>query len=389
MDAGTARQPLLTRDFVLLAVADLAYFTCVGVAILALPVFVTGPIGSDEAGAGLAFGAFAITALLCRPFAGRYSDRLGRRPLMLLGAGLAAVGMVLMPHVGSLAAIVALRLVQGVGEAAFFVAGFAMLADLAPAERMGEALSYNSLGLYLGIAFGPPLGEVLIERGGFTAAWYGGGACAVVAGGLVLLLREPVRDGVDDGHGRLIHRPALPLTLAFLSSLLAVSGFLAFVALHAEDIGMRDTSLALFVYGCVVVVCRLVFARLPDRVPALPLAAASLAVMALGLVVIATWQRPAGLVSGAVVMAVGVTFVTPSFFAAIFATARPSERGAAAGTASASLDLGLGLGPILLGLVAGAYGIPWAFAVAALTALAGAAYTLHLTRRLPTPAATA
>ena len=64
-------------------------------------------------------------------------------------------------------------------------------------------------------------------------------------------------------------------------------------------------------------------------------------------------------------MALGVTFVTPAFFAALFATARPSERGAAAATASISLDLGLGLGPILLGLVANAYGIPWAFVAAA------------------------
>ena len=63
----------------LLAVADLAYFTCVGVALLLLPRWATGPVGSDEAGAGLAFGAFAITALVCRPFAGRLADRHGRR----------------------------------------------------------------------------------------------------------------------------------------------------------------------------------------------------------------------------------------------------------------------------------------------------------------------
>ena len=69
-------------------------------------------------------------------------------------------------------------------EAAFFVAGFAMLADLAPPARMGEALSYNSLGLYLGISFGPPLGELLLENWGFTVAWWAagraGGAAAVI-----------------------------------------------------------------------------------------------------------------------------------------------------------------------------------------------------------------
>src|SRR5688572_21664372 len=103
-----AGERLLTRDFWLLGLADLAYFTSVGVALLALPLMVTGPIGSDEAGAGLAFGAFGVTALICRPFAGRLSDRHGRRPLMIAGALGCGLGMVLMPYVDSLALVVAL-----------------------------------------------------------------------------------------------------------------------------------------------------------------------------------------------------------------------------------------------------------------------------------------
>src|SRR5664279_5260550 len=55
--------------------------------------------------------------------------------------------------------LLGLRVLLGVAEAAFFVAGVAALADLAPAERLGEALSYNSLGLYLGITAGPALGD--------------------------------------------------------------------------------------------------------------------------------------------------------------------------------------------------------------------------------------
>ena len=84
--AGTQTAPLLTPAFLMLAVADLAYFTAAGVTIFALPLYVTGPLGSDEAGAGLAFGAFAVTALVLRPFAGRASDTRGRRPLLLGGA---------------------------------------------------------------------------------------------------------------------------------------------------------------------------------------------------------------------------------------------------------------------------------------------------------------
>ena len=379
-DAAGGR--LLTPAFVLLGLADLAYFTSVGVAILTLPLYVTGPVGSDEAGAGLAFGAFGVTALVCRPFAGRLSDRLGRRPLMLVGSLLAGLGMVLMPVVEALPWVIALRLLQGVAEAAFFVAGFAMLADLAPPDRMGEALSYNSLGLYLGISFGPPLGELLLETWSIEVAWYGATALSVLAAVLVLALPEPVRELDDEGHGRLIHRPAVPLALGFFASLAAVSGFLAFASLYARDIDMSNTSLALFTYGCVIVVLRVAFAKVPDRLPSLPLAVASLVAIGIGLVVIALWQQPIGLLAGVVVMAAGVTFATPAFFAAIFATARPSERGAASGTASAFIDLALGFGPIALGLVADAFAIPAAFAVGAAIAFAGAAWTLHLSRKV-------
>jgi predicted MFS family arabinose efflux permease len=371
---------LLTLPFVLLGIAELAYFTSVGVTVHTLPLYATGPIGSDEAGAGLAFGAFGVTALICRPFAGRLSDTHGRLPLMVFGALLAALGMVLFPFVDSLAAVVLIRLLQGVAEAAFFVAGFALLADIAPPSRMGEAVSYNSLGLYLGFAFGPPLGEALLERWGFGAAWTGAAALAVLAAVVAMVIIEPERAADGDGHGLLIHRPAVLISLGFFTSLVAIGGFMAFASLHSTEIGMENTSLALLVYGSVVVVCRVVFAKVPDRLPSLPLGGASLVAIAVGLLIAAMWQAPEGLLLGAVVLAVGVTFSSPAFFSAVFASASPSERGAAAGTASAFIDLGIGFGPIALGLVASAQGIPWAFATGAAVALVGAAWTASLTR---------
>ncbi len=375
---GPDEPRLFTPAFLLLGIADLSYFVAIGITIHGLPLYVTGPIGSDEAGAGLAFGAFGVTALLCRPFVGRLSDLRGRRPLMLFGATLCAVGMVLLPFADSLAAVVGIRLVQGVAEAAFFVAGFALLADLAPASRMGEALSYNSLGLYLGIALGPPLGELLIEQSGYDAAWYAATALSLLAAALVLTIPEPVRDQDGDGHGRLIHRPGIPVSLGFFASLAAISGFLAFASLRADEVGLSNTSLALLTYGLVVVFCRIAFARVPDRLPSLPLGAASLIAIAMGLLLVAVWPTPVGMMTGVAVMAVGVAFSTPAFFAAIFATATPSERGAAAGTASAFIDLGLGFGPIALGVVADASGIPWALGVGAGIALIGAVWTLRL-----------
>src|SRR4051794_4248154 len=186
----TASERLFTPVFIALWVADLCYFTGFGIVIFALPLYVTGPVGGGEALAGLAFGAFAVSAFVLRPFVGRLSDVHGRRPFLVGGASLAALSLGSLALTEDIVVIVALRLLAGAAEAAFFVAGFAALADVAPPARLGEALSYNSLGLYLGIALGPPLGEILVRTFGFGAAWAGAAALAVLAAGLCLIVGE-------------------------------------------------------------------------------------------------------------------------------------------------------------------------------------------------------
>lgn len=378
--------PLFTRAFVLLSLADLGYFLSLGVVVQALPLYVTGPVGGGRFAAGFAFGVFAVTALVLRPLAGRLADDVGRRPLMLGGALLVALCMVLMSLTDSLALIVGLRLLQGAAEAAFFVAALAALADLAPESRRGEALSWNSLGLYLGLALGPVLGERLIARGGFDAAWYGAGALGLAAALLALAVGETGTPGArGGGHGALLHRPAIPASIGFVTSLVAAGGFLAFAALHAEDLGMTMTSLPLLVYGSVVVAGRVLFARIPDRLPPYALGAAALVAIAAGMGLTALVPAPVGFLAGVVLVGLGVTFTTPAFFSAIFASAGPHERGAASGTASAAIDLGMGLGPITLGLVASQAGIPAAFAVGGAVAAAGSAWTLSLARSAARP----
>ncbi|HET9421567.1 MAG TPA: MFS transporter [Nocardioides sp.] len=377
--ATATEQPLLTRAFLLLALGELAYFTADGAAIYLVPVHATGPLGSDGAGAGLAFGAFAVSALLLRPLAGRICDTRGRRPLLVGGAAVAAVSMALTSQVEGLAALVALRLLAGVAEAAVFVGAFAAVADLAPADRLGEAISYNSLALYLGLAVGPPVGEWLAESHGFAAAWYGAALVAVLAVAAMAAVGET--GSPEPGPAArtpLIHRASVPVALGFLTAVVAMGGLLVFAGLRSDAVGLEHSSLPLVVYGATVVVGRIAFAKAADRHPPLRLAAAALLAMAAGSMVIALVATPAGLLVGTMVVAVGIVFCTPAFFAAIFAAAPASERGAASATASMALDLGLGGGPIVLGLVAQGAGIPWALALAAGSALLGAGWTARL-----------
>lgn len=382
LDPPTSR--LVTPAFVALTLSDLAYFAATGVLLAVTPLFVVESLGSDEAGVGLAMGSFSATTLLLRPLAGRWADRRGRRALLVGGAGLFAVGVLGHFLVQGLVTLVFLRILLGAAEALYFVAGFAALADLAPPGRAGEALSLNSLALYAGVAAGPLIGQGLLRWGGFDLAWAGAMALAVLAAGLALRVPETRPDtGPEVSSGHLVHHAAIGPGLALFCGVAAMSGFLAFAVLQARAVGVDAWSVILLVFGTTVVVLRLFFAKLPDHVPPLRLAAASLGAAALGFVVMGSLRTPVGLVTGTVMLAVATAFLTPAIFAAVFSVVPASERGSAAATTSIFIDLGLGAGPVIIGFAAAASSVPAAFLLASALPLAGGLMLLAMATQQP------
>jgi MFS family permease len=96
-----------------------------------------------------------------------------------------------------------------------------------------------------------------------------------------------------------------------------------------------------------------------------------LALSAVGLAVVGTWRTPAGLMTGAVVFAIGIALFTPAIMTLAVEGVTPLERGAAIGTTSAFIDLAFGLGPATLGIVAASIGRPGTFLAGAGVAAAG------------------
>lgn len=381
--ASAADERLFTPAFIALTLAEFAYFTAGGLEIPLAPLFAARVLGADEVGVGLAVGALALTALFLRPLAGRTADRRGRRPLLIGGALLYAAATAAHVLAPNLAAMVGLRLVLGVAEAFFFVAGFAALADLAPPRRVGEALSINSLSLYLGIAIGPIVGQALLSAAGYTAAWLGAAALALLAAVLATRIPETSSRAPSDAPVvPLVHRAAIGPGLGLLSGIAAMAGFFAFVALHAEQIGVADWSLALLEFGLIVVATRVIFAKLPDRVHPFRLAAVALALTGVGIGIVGLVPTAPGLFVGTGIAALGVAFTTPAFFAAVLRHVAPHERGAAMGTMTVAIDLAFGGGPMAFGFVAAVGGIPAAFLAGAALALAGAGGAVLAVRRV-------
>jgi MFS family permease len=373
------RRPLLTRGFLTLVAAALAYFLAVGMLVPAVPRYVAGPLGGGDATVGLVVGAFSVAALALRPWAGRLADRRGRVPLMIAGTGVVAVSIVGYALAGSVPFLLAMRLLTGVGEALFWVGTMAAIGDMAPPDRRGEAMSWASLALYVGLALGPAAGEALVTHQGYLTTWLVAAGVAVCALALTVRIEETREPGTRDGTGarfHLVHPAALVPAALLLCVVCGMTALLTFVPLYVRDLGLADSGPVLFGFAGTIVVIRSLGARLPDRLGPSRATVWALAGVTVGLAVIGLWRTVPGLVTGTLVLAVGIALAFPSIMALVWEAAPAAERGAATGTVGMAMDAALGFGPAMLGLVAAWTDRPGAYLAAALVAGAGLALAI-------------
>jgi MFS family permease len=375
------RSRLLTPAFLAVSLASLAYFIADGITIPILQKFVVGPLGGDRVAVGIAYGAFSLTALILRPLAGSFSDRRGRRPLIVGGALLFGIGVLGHLLATTIPVLLVMRLVMGAGEAFVFVGVLSAVSDLAPEGRRGEAISYFSLSLYLGVAVGPFIGEALLGEDRFAAVWIAAAAMSGVAALFGLRAPETRSPALSSsgaeaaeplrGWRSIVHPGGILPGLVLLASTTGMGGFFAFGKLYADSLGMDGAGPIFATLAVIVIVFRSLMPWMPDRLGARRAASTALTFNAAGMVVIGLWAEPAGFYAGTAVFAFGVCFAFPALSTLTTLSVPANERGAALGTFSAFLDLGFGAAPVLLGFVAQAAGFNAVFLASAMVAGSG------------------
>ena len=136
---------------------------------------------------GLVFAAFSISRALLGPFVGRLSDRVGRKPLILLGlAGYAAVS-VLYASSSAIWQLGLYRLLQGVFSVMVTPLAQAFVGDLTPPGKEGRTMNAFYASQFIGMAFGPLLGGTIGAQWSYEAAFYVMGALSLLSLLLVLV----------------------------------------------------------------------------------------------------------------------------------------------------------------------------------------------------------
>ena len=104
---------------------------------------------------GVAFSALMIGRLIFQIPLGRWSDKIGRKPLIIGGLIVMAPVTFFLGTVASTLQFVGLRVIQGIGSAAVAAPAFALAADLSKKGGEGRQMSIITMGFGLGIALGP------------------------------------------------------------------------------------------------------------------------------------------------------------------------------------------------------------------------------------------
>jgi MFS family permease len=348
---------------------------------------VRGPLGSGDLAVGVVVGAFALTSVVCRPLAGRQSDRRGRRVVLIAGALAMTAGGVLYLLSDNVATLIAARLVVGAGEGTVYTAGATWAVDLAPEDRRGRALGLFGLAVWGGLSLGPLAGELLRSSAGYDAVWILTAALPAAGALVALRLPEPPVPALSPEAERAAllpraaHRPGVALALANIGYA-ALAGFVV-LALKARGIGGGASVFTAFAVA--VFASRLVLSRVPDRAGARRTATAAGLLEALGLTVVAAATSLTVALIGALIVGVGFSMLFPSLALMVVGEVEDDRRGSAMGAFTAFFDIGVGLGGPIAGATAALAGYPAVFYLSAVAAL-GTAVLAAAPERAPLPA---
>lgn len=359
-----------------------------------LPVFFVSVIGLSYTSVGLIEGTAQAIALITRIFSGVLSDMLGKRkPLALLGYGLAALTKPVFALASSAPLVVSARFMDRVGKGIRGAPRDALIADITPEAVRGASYgirqSLDSVGAFVGPGLALLLMALLANdiRGVF---WF-----AVIPATLAVLIlwfgvREPARPA-DTPKARLpLSRQEIGKlgsaywTTVAVGAVLMLAGFSeAFLVLRAQDLGLSLTLIPL-----VFIVMNVVYALAAypagvcsDRWGRPGLIVAGFIVLIAADLVLATANGLPAVMTGIVLWGLYMGLTQGVLTALIADTAPPELRGTAFGLFNLVSGLSLLMASALAGWLWDQYGAPAPFfASAGIAAAALAAWLLRVRR---------
>jgi DHA1 family tetracycline resistance protein-like MFS transporter len=322
--------------------------------------------GASPAAVALLMSCYSFAQFFMSPVLGRLSDRIGRRPVLLVSMACSCLAYVWLGFASALWMLFGARLLAGAG-AGNLAAAQAYITDVTAPEARAKGMGLIGAGFGLGFTLGPWLGGVVagrnpspedLQRPAFLAA-----AMSALAFVLVLsLLKESLpqtgapapRASRWDLARSSMGRPTLRLLiLLFFAITAAFAGMETTFALWTKEAfgwGPAQVGWLFFFVGCVLIVVQgLLIGPLSRWLGEARLVLIGAASIALGLATITLSTNLAMLLVASACLAVGMGLLNPSINSLISRQAGIEERGGVMGVAQSGASLARVVGPAIAG----------------------------------------
>jgi len=350
----------------------------------------------------LMFSAYSLGQFAAEPFWGRLSDRIGRKPVLMITIMANAVGYLALAFVPNIWLAIAVRLFTGMGAGNVSTAqGY--VADVTPPELRAGRMGLIGAAFGLGFIFGPAIGG-LLTRPDLGALGYqlpiftASGLCFMAAIGVAVLLKEsrvradaaaprpPFLSGVHDAVANPVVSRVLLVTLIYMAGFSGMESTFGFWTEARYGWTAREVGLCFMAVGVVSVICQgLLAGRLARRFGESRVLAVGCLIFGAGLVAQvavsrllphADWLVPVIMAAGAF----GMAMTMPNISALISRSVDPDRQGAMLGLNMASSSIARIFGPLIAGAIFSQIGHDWPFLIGAALTVPAAVMAINAGR---------
>lgn len=383
------KEPIWTRDFILISIASL--FVTLGFQMLlpVLPVF-SARIGGSDAWAGLVVGIFTVSAVIMRPVSGMLLDSRGRRGVFIIGLIVFLVCVVLYNRTSTILSLLIIRFIHGFGWGASSTASSTVASDIVPKSRLAEGMGYFGLTSTLAMAIAPALGLGLLGRYGFNMVFNVSAVfvfiCILIA--LPVKYHKPEEAQKIDSNAfsgnikdKIFEKSAvIPAAVIFFITM-TYGSIVSFIALYAEQRQVENIGLFFTVYAIALLISRPYFGRMTDKKGTSFAVIPGIVFVIIAMLVLYFADSLTVFLIAGCIYGVGFGAVQPALQAMSVSKVGHSRRGAANATFFLGFDLGIGAGAIIWGIIADIFGYQLIYLLSVIPAFVGLLFYIKLIKK--------
>ena len=312
----------------------------------------------DKLGAGemkgILIAMFSISAAIARPFSGKLTDKIGRKPIMIFGIFVCFIAGILYPLSIGIFSFLFIRLFHGFSKGFQPTATKAFIADTIDKEFRGEALGLLAMASTSGTILGSFLSSIIKNSIGMDFLFYLSSFLAILAILLVISLKEtlpsPEKFKYQDlklSNSEWIERSVIEQAILIFLSYFTLGAVIAVMPDFSSSIEIKNKGL--FASICMISsYCTAYIAgKASDRFGRIPMLRIALIMISVSFLIIPFATNLMTLITGAVIYGLGFGIAKPSFYAWTLDNTTNKNRGKAVSTMYIGLELGVAVGVIL------------------------------------------